>query len=204
MRNNLASATSLATCSILALALAACGGASEGSDDDIPPVEEVLTAEAPDDSTDADAAEDGMSEANVEEDAADGEEADAGADEEPEPAPTASATPTRSPTPTPAPSRVAAASGPPAAFSTCGVCHSVAPGENRIGPTLAGVVGRQAGSVPGANYSPAMQDATITWNESNLRRYILDPNAVVPGGSMPDPGVDAAQTNAIIAYLKTL
>jgi mono/diheme cytochrome c family protein len=35
----------------------------------------------------------------------------------------------------------------------CGICHAVAAGENRIGPTLFGVVGRPAGSVPGFNYT---------------------------------------------------
>jgi len=30
----------------------------------------------------------------------------------------------------------------------CGICHAVAAGQNRIGPTLFGVVGRPAGSVP--------------------------------------------------------
>ena len=33
--------------------------------------------------------------------------------------------------------------------STCSICHSVQPGQNKIGPTLFGVVGRKTGSVPG-------------------------------------------------------
>ena len=36
------------------------------------------------------------------------------------------------------------------------------------------MVGRRAGSVSGATYSPAMQGANITWTEANLRRYIQD------------------------------
>ena len=31
----------------------------------------------------------------------------------------------------------------------CAICHTLEPGKNKIGPSLAGVVGRKAGSVPG-------------------------------------------------------
>ncbi|WP_338242463.1 c-type cytochrome [Aurantiacibacter hainanensis] len=192
MRNQLA----LATTTALALALAACGGSPDDAEE-TSAVDEVVTAEPVDEAADDDAADADMVEADEGETAAQ----DEGEEDGEEPAPTASAT--ASPTPTPTPTRVAAA-GPPQAFTTCGVCHSVEPGQNMIGPTLAGVVGRRAGSVSGANYSPAMQEANITWTEANLRRYILDPNAVVPGGSMPNPGVNAQQAQAIINYLKTL
>lgn len=117
------------------------------------------------------------------------------------PTPSASATAAARPTAAAAP--VAAATQ-PASFATCGVCHSVAPGQNMIGPSLAGVVGRRAGTASGFAYSPAMRGANITWNDGTLDRYLADPAAVVPGGSMPAPGVDATQRRAIIAYLKTL
>jgi cytochrome c len=35
----------------------------------------------------------------------------------------------------------------------CAICRSEMAGEHRIGPTLYGVVGRPAGSVPGFNYT---------------------------------------------------
>lgn len=38
-------------------------------------------------------------------------------------------------------------------FGQCRTCHVVEPGVNRVGPSLHGVVGRTAGSVPGFNYS---------------------------------------------------
>ncbi len=202
MRNQLSLATTTAPAIALALALSACGGgADDGEADDPSPVEEVITAEPDGDTlaseTDGEEAEG----ADVAGDDEDGAAADA--DDAPEPVASASARPSPTPTPTPSATRVASMD-PPAAFTTCGVCHSVERGENNIGPTLAGVVGRKAGSVSGANYSQAMQSTNITWTEANLRRYILDPNAVVPGGSMPDPGTDAAQTQSIINYLKTL
>jgi cytochrome c len=48
-------------------------------------------------------------------------------------------------------------------FTThCGACHATEPGVNKIGPSLAGVVGRKSGSAPGFNYSPALKEANIT------------------------------------------
>jgi cytochrome c len=38
-------------------------------------------------------------------------------------------------------------------FARCTVCHSPKAGENKIGPSLAGVVGRKSGSAPGYDYS---------------------------------------------------
>lgn len=93
---------------------------------------------------------------------------------------------------------------PPASFGTCMVCHSTDAGQNGIGPSLAGVVGRHAGSAPGANYSAAMRNADITWTQSNLRNYLVDPSSVVPGGTMPPPGVNADEARAIVEYLRTL
>ncbi|RIV82910.1 cytochrome c family protein [Aurantiacibacter xanthus] len=73
-----------------------------------------------------------------------------------------------------------------------------------VGPSLAGVVGRKAGSVSGFAYSAGMKSSNLTWNEANLRRYLVDPHAVVPGGSMPAPGVNAQQAGEIVTYLKSL
>ena len=53
-------------------------------------------------------------------------------------------------------------------FARCAVCHSATPGENKIGPSLAGVFGRKSGSEPGYDYSPALKAANITWDEHTL------------------------------------
>ena len=105
--------------------------------------------------------------------------------------------------PTAAPARSVAA-GPPASFATCSVCHAVQEGRNLVGPHLAGVVGRRAGSVAGANYSPALRESGLVWTEANLDRYLADPAAVVPGGIMPAPGLTAAQRREVIDYLASL
>jgi mono/diheme cytochrome c family protein len=45
---------------------------------------------------------------------------------------------------------------------TCGACHTVEPGKNRIGPSLAGVVGRKAGTAEEFKYSDQMMKSGIT------------------------------------------
>jgi cytochrome c len=84
----------------------------------------------------------------------------------------------------------------------CFVCHSAEPGQNKLGPSLAGVVGRDSGSLPDYNYSSAMQSAGITWDEKTLDQYLSNPRALVPGTKMLFAGVkDDAERHAIIQYL---
>jgi cytochrome c len=87
----------------------------------------------------------------------------------------------------------------------CALCHTDKPNMNRIGPSLFGVVGRHAGSAPGYNYSEAMKQANVTWNEETLDKYLSDPKAFVPGNKMPYLGVKQPELRSdIIAYLRTL
>lgn len=89
--------------------------------------------------------------------------------------------------------------------SSCSICHSVQPGQNKIGPTLFGVVGRKTGSVPGYSYSPANQSANLTWDDATLDKYLAAPRTVVPGTKMTYAGVkDDAKRGDLIAYLATL
>ena len=93
---------------------------------------------------------------------------------------------------------------PPAAFTQCRVCHSVSPGQNGIGPSLAGIHGNRAGAVAGFTYTDGMRTSGLTWNDATLNRYLTDPQGTVPGTMMAIGPLDATQRAAIIAYLKTL
>jgi cytochrome c len=84
----------------------------------------------------------------------------------------------------------------------CGTCHSIEPGLNMAGPSLAGVVGRKVATVPGAIYSPAMRAHRGVWTAEALDTYLVDPQAVVPGTSMTLALPDAAERKTIIAYLE--
>jgi nitrite reductase (NO-forming) len=87
-------------------------------------------------------------------------------------------------------------------FRKCQACHSIEPGKNMLGPSLAGVIGRKAGTEAGYNYSPAMKSADIVWNPQTLDQYLSDPAKVVPGNKMPFPGLKTDHDRAdVIAYL---
>ena len=117
----------------------------------------------------------------------------------------ATATPTPTATATAVATATAAAGSPPDSFKQCAVCHKTEPGGTGIGPTLAGVFGARAGHVAGFNYSDAMEESGLTWNQATLDRYLANPQGVVPGTTMAFAGVkDAAKRAEIIAYLKTL
>jgi cytochrome c len=89
-------------------------------------------------------------------------------------------------------------------FAKCAVCHAKGM-ANGIGPGLAGVIGRRAGSVPGFGYSQALKNSNIVWDEKSLDAFITAPQTAVPGTTMPFPGLmDAGERNDLIAYLETL
>jgi cytochrome c len=87
--------------------------------------------------------------------------------------------------------------------NACRTCHTLEAGDNRLGPTLHGVVGRQAGALPDYNFSPALKGSGIVWDEANLDRFIENPEALIPGNGMkPYTGMTSAEDRAaIISYL---
>jgi len=86
----------------------------------------------------------------------------------------------------------------------CASCHSLEPGQSRIAPNLTGVFDRAAGQVAGARYSEALRNAGLVWNAEQLDTFLENPRQVVPGTTMTYSLRDAAQRQAIIAYLRGL
>jgi cytochrome c len=89
-------------------------------------------------------------------------------------------------------------------FKSCAACHST-DHANRVGPGLEGIIGRQAGTVPGFPYSDAMKKSDIAWNTKILDAYLESPQEVVPGNRMPYAGLkDPTERADLVAYLATL
>jgi cytochrome c len=89
----------------------------------------------------------------------------------------------------------------------CRECHSFLKDDNRLGPSLYGVVGRKAGTLPGYGYSQSLRDSGVTWDEPTLDKWIANPGAVIPGNQMSPPfgGVaDSDTRKKLIAYLKSI
>jgi cytochrome c len=89
-------------------------------------------------------------------------------------------------------------------FGACAACHSLQPGQNMTGPSLAGVWNRKAGSLDSFNrYSDALKSASIVWNDKTLDEWIKDPQHVVPGNEMTFAGIKEAQPRSdLLAFLK--
>ncbi|MBB4618270.1 c-type cytochrome [Sphingomonas abaci] len=89
-------------------------------------------------------------------------------------------------------------------FHRCASCHAARAGApDRNGPNLYGVVGKPLGRVsPSFSYSYALRTASGRWTVDRLDRWLAGPQAVVPGTSMPDPGLhDPLDRADVVAFL---
>ncbi|WP_176256828.1 outer membrane protein assembly factor BamB family protein [Derxia lacustris] len=86
----------------------------------------------------------------------------------------------------------------------CASCHTVMPGKNGFGPSLAGVVGRHAGSLRDYKYTDAMAHSGLTWNEAEIESFIASSTAKLPGTAMAVAVADPKARADVVAYLKTL
>lgn len=91
-------------------------------------------------------------------------------------------------------------------FAQCGSCHGTGKDQaGRMGPGLAGVVGRRAGSAPGYQYSQALADSGIVWSFETLDQYMKQPAKYVPGTKMIFMGVPKdSDRRDIYEYLASL
>jgi PQQ-dependent dehydrogenase (methanol/ethanol family) len=88
--------------------------------------------------------------------------------------------------------------------NVCSSCHSAQAGGAGFGPSLAGVVGRKAGTLAGYKYSSAMANSGLAWDASTLDAFLTDTTKKVPGTSMSLAIAEKTQRAAVIAYLATL
>ncbi len=85
----------------------------------------------------------------------------------------------------------------------CLACHDLNTGATRLGPSLKGVIGRKAGSMPGYAYSEAMKSSGVTWTPDTLDSYLKSPTTYVKGTKMAFAGLPDAKDRAdVIAYLQ--
>src|SRR6516165_4012487 len=86
----------------------------------------------------------------------------------------------------------------------CSACHSNQPGVNGIGPSLAGVAGRKAGSLQGFHFTPALQGSGLAWDGDTFIKFLADPSKLVPGTAMTVMVPDETGRANLYAYLATL
>ena len=97
-----------------------------------------------------------------------------------------------------------AAAGQSVFAARCAACHATEAGQNKIGPSLAGIVGSKSGSVPGFEFSAAMKNADITWDDASLDKYLANPIGFIHGTKMFVNLPSGSDRENVIAYLNTL
>jgi cytochrome c len=87
----------------------------------------------------------------------------------------------------------------------CRGCHGgTAPADFPIGPSLAGIIGTQAGTRDSGVHSRAVIDSGIVWDRESIRRSLSDPRREIPGTFMPGAVGDPAELERLLDDLESL
>ncbi len=88
----------------------------------------------------------------------------------------------------------------------CSICHALSvDGGRKAGPTLHGIFGRRAGTLPGYPYSETLSGSDIIWSEETIDQLFLDgPDHFIPGSKMPMQRIVGPEDRKdLIGYLKS-
>lgn len=93
-------------------------------------------------------------------------------------------------------------------FRQCKACHQVGEGaQNRVGPQLNGVMGREMAAVDGFRYSKTLKEMGaegMVWNDDTMAEFMADPRGYVKGTKMAFNGLRKDEDIAAITeYLKS-
>ncbi len=88
-------------------------------------------------------------------------------------------------------------------FKKCAACHSIVKGgENKIGPALYNVVGREVGGVNDYKYSKALLAYKKEWSFEELNGFLIKPAKWIKGTKMAYAGLRKEVDRAsVIKYL---
>lgn len=87
----------------------------------------------------------------------------------------------------------------------CLSCHPVKLGDHKLGPSLVGMFGRKAGTVPGYTKYRGLIGSGIVWDEQNLNEFLANPKKFLgTRTTMVYKLKNAKERELVIEYIKTL
>jgi cytochrome c len=86
----------------------------------------------------------------------------------------------------------------------CRTCHGgTGPADSPIGPNLAGIVGKKAGTQASGIHSQPAIDSGVVWDRESLRRFLSTPRREIPGSIMPVNVADPVELERLLDYLES-
>ncbi len=87
----------------------------------------------------------------------------------------------------------------------CLSCHPKEAGKHKMGPSIAAMFGRQAGTVPGFRKYKGLKGSKIVWDEANMDKWLANPKKFIgKKTSMVYKLKNAKHRADVIEYMKTL
>lgn len=91
--------------------------------------------------------------------------------------------------------------GKEAFIAYCSQCHQLRGAGGSAGPSLAGIIGRPAGTGE-FSYSEAMRNSGITWTPATLDLFLQAPRETIPDNQMAFFGMEDSRVRAdLIEYI---
>jgi cytochrome c len=93
-------------------------------------------------------------------------------------------------------------------FKKCKSCHSMEVDKHKIGPSLAGIMGRKAGTANGFKKYKALKGADFSWDEENISEFVQNQKKFLKSKGQSTKiamrvKIKAKDVNDLIAYLKS-
>ena len=87
-------------------------------------------------------------------------------------------------------------------FKKCKACHALKAGKKKVGPSLHGIMGKEAAKMKGFKYSKAMKKSGVTWDEATLDKFLTKPKKFMKGTKMSFGGLKKKKDrDNVIAYI---